>query len=70
MLNLIWSTRIDESMCAEPFGLDCGYYINDYELQIINQRRIIVYSCVNKNISTLQLIAQNHYVSVLNHHIN
>lgn len=67
--NLTWNERIDGVMVAEPFGLDCGYFIKSFQLQIINRRRVIVNSYTDKNILTLQKIAQAHYIRVIKHHI-
>lgn len=67
--NLSWNQRADGAIFSEPFGLDCGYFIKSFQLQIISRRKVVVDCYINTNILVLQQIAQAHYARVLKHHI-
>lgn len=66
---LDWKLRVDGVICAEPFGLEYWYYIDNNQLRLVDNYGAIKICYPGHHIDELKLIAQEHYVRVLKHHI-
>lgn len=61
---LDWKLRVDGVICAEPFGLEHWYYIDNNQLRFVDNYGAIKIRYLG-HIDELKLIAQKHYTAVI-----
>ena len=61
---LDWKLRADGVICAEPFGLEYWYYIDNNQLRFVDSYGAIKIRYLG-HIHELKLIAQEHYTAVI-----